>query len=198
MSKKPNSIIIEKNSYTALSLLLNEEFEPKTNIPARIQAIKADQNDYKPLDLPSGKTIPPPLTEIEKTNKVADNIIKGIDTVNSRLFNVYKDIISDVLKFIRDNDILYVTSTDDAFKKEIREQYDIDRFVEGAKALDKKITDQFGDLESPISKIVKDMKLDNSFQKANEYINVFKENLTKIYRDGLSDVFKLIAIGEGQ
>ena len=189
--------LVDTNKYNTLKNKLTENFNTEQNIPKRIEAITAKEEDYAPLQLPTcGLTIPTPTSEIEKANKMAKNIIRNIDIQNSKLFNVYRDIIEDVLQFIRNNDILYVTATDDMYSRTVREEYDIARFMEGARALDKKITDAFPDMETPISRIVKDMKLDNSFQQSNAFINVFKNMLLQTYREGLSDIFKFIVIGE--
>ena len=196
MRAQPKEIKTE-NKYIALKKLLKEDFETKKSIPKQIEAIRAKEEDYKEIELKCGLKIPPPSGEIQKANKLADNIIKNIDTNNSRLFNVYQDIIGSILKFVRTNDILYVTATDPKYVSAERKQYDINRFVEEASILDKKITDAFPDLQTPISKILKDMNLDNSFSLSTTYLNNFKGRLLKIYRDGLSDIFKLIAIGEG-
>ena len=185
------------NKYTALKKLLKEDFEPRKSIPKQIEGIRANEKDYEEITLACGLKIPTPAGEIQKANKLADNIIKNIDLNNNRLFNIYQDIIGSVLKFVRSNDILYVTTTDNNYRDAERKQYDINRFVEEASMLDKKITDAFPDLQTPISKILKEMNLDNSFALSTQYLNNFKGRLLKIYRLGLSDIFKLIAIGEG-
>ena len=199
--RRQTSIIVDElpqNKYDYLEKLIESDFKTKQTIPQQIENIRPREEDYPELELPnSGLKIPAPLSEIQKANKMADNIIKSIDTNNNRLYNIYKNIISSILKFVKDNDILYVTATDKKYETTERNQFDIRRFVSESAALDKKITDTFNDLQSPISRILDIMKLDNSYSNSVKHLNTFKDDLLEIYRNGLSDIFKLIAIGEG-
>ena len=186
-----------KNAYLKLQELEKEEFKEEKSTPQALQNIIKELNNYKELTLSCGLKIETPTKEIENTQNIVRNIIENIDSKNSRKFYEYKSVIGDILKFVRDNDILYVASTDDKYENDTREEYDIERFRNGADKLDKKINALIPELETPISKILNEMHLDNSFATSSQLLNSFKKNLEKIYRDGMAMIFKYIVIGEG-
>ena len=182
--------------YSTLKALESKLFKQGDSIPAFVKNINIDAKQYPDLVLESGLTIPTPTEAIDKTRAVAKELIDIADGDNLEKFSKYQDIIGNILKFVRNYDVLYVQTTNSKYRHKARNQELIKQFVDDAHDLDKQINEVIPELLHPISKITSVMKLDNTLEAANKYEKLMNKTLCKVYSEGLDEIFRMIAIGE--
>ena len=186
----------EVNEFKKLAKLRSEDFQRKKSIPSFIANIKVDENDYKPLQLEGlNFTIPTPDEAIERTNIVADEIMRKIDNKYEKKFNNLKGLIGAILQFTANTDVFYYQTTRSEYNTLPINEEMKNEFCANAKALDESFTDLIETAEHPISSVIQYMNFDNSINRANKLESTLRNELFNIYSQGLANIFKYIVIG---
>ena len=186
----------EVNEFKKLAKLRSEDFQRKKSIPSFIANIKVDENDYKPLQLEGlNFTIPTPDEAIERTNIVADEIMRKIDNKYEKKFNSLKDLIGAILQFTANTDVFYYQTTRSEYNTLPINEEMKNEFCQNAKALDESFTNLIETADHPISSVIQYMKFDNSINRANKLESTLRNELFNIYSQGLANIFKYIVIG---
>ena len=194
--RKTTNNKIEGNKYKKLARLANQTFIREQSIPSFIANIKANSNDYKPLELKDlNYIIPTPDEAIDRTNIVADEIINQIDDKYEKKFNQLIELIRDILQFTNQADVFYYQTTRSKYGRLPINEEMKNEFIGITKTLDTKFTNLIPTSDHPISSVIKYMNFDNLVERANELETSFRDGLFEVYKQGLAFIFKLIILG---
>ena len=185
-----------RNTYKEMAKLSSEIYNPGKSVPAAINNILVSDKDYTDETFPCGLTIKQPKNAIDRTNAIARKLINAVDNENLQKFNQYKNIINNILTFINNYDVLYVQTTNNAYKTIGRNPELIKQFVNDAQELDNQINSVIPELIHPISMITNKMKLDNVLESKIETEHDFYKIILSFYRTKLGEIFRYITIGE--